>query len=71
MPQSWIVRGLKQANIGSSENSHLKMNEKRLRNQKKNATFFQRAKRAKLPLFIVIYAMQISDVLAAVIDVVI
>ena len=35
MPQSRIVRGLKQGNIGSSENSHLKMNEKRLRNHKK------------------------------------
>ena len=40
MPQSWIVRGLKQGNIGSSENSHLKMNEKRLRNHKKKTQRF-------------------------------
>ena len=35
MPQGCIVWGFKKKNIGSSENSHLRMNEKQLRNHKK------------------------------------
>ena len=63
MPKSWIVRGLKQV-------KHRQQRELTSENERETAAKSQknaRAKRAKLPLFIVIYAMQISDVLAAVV----